>query len=266
MLRSVFGKTLFERRRGIAGWAVELVLIVALIVAIYPSFAHVHALKALSKSFPKSISGFLGYGGVIDYTSPVGFLGTELFTVTLPLLLVVLAIGAGARAIASEEESATLDLLLANPLSRTRLVLEKAAALVVELALLGLTIFLGLLITTRAASVHLAVGKLASAAAFVCLLALLFGTLALAVGAATGRHALAVGIPAGVAAAAYLLNGVAPLVSWLDPVKIVTPFYHYTAPAPLRHGFALDHAALFVAVSLVFVGLAVWTFERRDVA
>ena len=266
MLRSVLGKTLYERRLGIAGWAIELAGIVALIVAIYPSFAHVHALKSLSQAFPKGLSAFFGYGGVVDYTSPVGFLGTELFAVTLPLLMLALAIGSGARAIASEEESTTLDLLLANPLSRPRLVAEKTAALIVELALLSATIFVGLLIATRAAGVHIAAGKLAAAATFVFLLGLLFGSFALAVGAATGKHALAVGIPSGAAAIAYLLNGVAPLVSWLDPVKVLTPFYHYTAPAPLLHGFALGHAAVLLVATCFLVAAAAWTFDRRDLA
>ena len=46
----------------------------------------------------------------------------------VPLLLMIAAIGAGAGAIAGEEERGTLELLLANPLSRRRLVLEKTAA------------------------------------------------------------------------------------------------------------------------------------------
>lgn len=266
MLRSVFGKTLYERRLGTLGWALELAGLVGLIVAIYPSFRHVHALKSLSQEFPKGLSAFFGYGGVVDYTSPVGFLGTELFAVTLPLLMLALAIGSGARAIASEEEATTLDLLLANPLSRPRLVVEKTAALTVELLLLATTIFVGLLVATRAAGVHIAAGKLAAGAAFVFLLGLLFGAFSLAVGAATGKHALAVGMPSGVAAATYLLNGVAPLVSWLGPVKVVTPFYHYTAPAPLLHGFALGHAAVLLVAAAVLVVAAAWAFERRDLA
>ena len=50
----------------------------------------------------------------------------------VPLLLLIAAIGAGARATAGEEERGTLDLLLANPISRRRLVLEKLAALAAE--------------------------------------------------------------------------------------------------------------------------------------
>jgi ABC-2 type transport system permease protein len=266
MLGSVFGKTLFERRRGIAGWAAELVFIIVLIVAIYPSFAHVHALEQLAQSFPKSISAFLGYGGTIDYTSPVGFLGTELFTVTLPLLLLALAIGVGARAVAGEEEQATLDLLLANPLSRTRLLLEKAGALGAELLLLGLVMFAALAISTRAASVHIALGHLAAAAAYAVLLAVLFGAVALALGAATGKRGAAVGIASGAAAVAYLLNGVAPLVSWLEPLKWASPFFHYTEPAPLKNGFDVGHAALLLAPALVIVALGAWAFRRRDLS
>ena len=55
----------------------------------------------------------------------------------VPLLLLVAAIGAGARATAGEEERGTLDLLLANPLSRRRLIAEKVAALACEISVLG---------------------------------------------------------------------------------------------------------------------------------
>jgi ABC-type transport system involved in multi-copper enzyme maturation permease subunit len=46
-----------------------------------------------------------------------------------PLLFLIFAIGQGSGAIAGEEERGTLDLLLANPRSRVRIVLEKFGAL-----------------------------------------------------------------------------------------------------------------------------------------
>ncbi len=263
-MRSVFAKSLYDTRRSIAGWSVELVGIVVLIVAIYPSFGRSKAIASLGESFPAGLTGFVGYGGRVDYTSPVGFLGTELFTLMLPLLLTGLAIVGGARTISGEEEQSTLDLLLANPISRTRLVLQKSAALVVELALLTLVLFVALAASTRAWHVEVGVGRLAAASGFVLLISVLFGALAVAVGAATGRHDLAVGIPAGGAALAYLVNGVAPLVSWLSlPVK-ATPFYHYTAPAPLLRGFQLDHALILAAPTVLLLAVAAALFGRRD--
>ena len=196
----MFSKTLYEARRSVVGWGLELVGVVVLIVAIYPSFAHTKALAKLGKSFPAKLTAFIGYGGKVDYASPVGFLGTELFTVMLPLLMLALAIAAGARSIASEEEQTTLDLLLSNPISRRRVVLGKAAALLAELVLLALVLFAALAVSTRLWHVTIPVTRLAAASSFVLILACLFGALALAVSAATGRHDLAVGVPAGLAA------------------------------------------------------------------
>jgi beta-exotoxin I transport system permease protein len=263
-MRSLVGKTLYEVRRSTVAWMLELAGIVVLIVAIYPSLHDVKALADLGKSFPKGLTSFAGYGGRIDYTSPVGFLGTELFTVTLPLILLFLEISAGARAIASEEEHATLDLLLANPISRRRVVLEKAAANAVQLALFALAIFASLAIATRAWDVPIAVSRLGAASVFVALLAGLFGALALAVGAATGRHDLAVGVPAGLAALSYIVNGVGPLVSWLEPFAKATPFHAYSEAAPLLHGFRLGPALALFLPALALLAVAVAAFDRRD--
>jgi hypothetical protein len=78
---------------------------------------------------------------VVDYSSGIGYLGIELFSLMLPGLLIAAAVGAGARAIAGEEEHATLDLLLANPISRTRVALEKAGAMFIMLSLLSFVTF-----------------------------------------------------------------------------------------------------------------------------
>ena len=255
-----------DARRSIVGWSAELVGVVVLIVAIYPSFGHSKAIANLGKSFPAGLTAFVGYGGRVDYASPVGFLGTELFTLMLPLLLIGLAVVGGARTISSEEEQATLDLLLANPISRTRLLLEKSGALFVELALLTFVLFAALGVSTWAWHVHIGIGRLAAASAFVLLIAALFGALSVAVGAATGRHDLAVGIPAGAAALAYLVNGVAPLVSWLSTPAKATPFYHYTAPAPLLHGFQPDHALILAAPTVMLIAVAAAVFGRRELA
>ena len=64
------------------------------------------------------------------FGTPVGAGVFELFSLMAPLLLIVFSIGAGASAIAGEEDRHTLELLLANPVSRCRIVLEKLAALV----------------------------------------------------------------------------------------------------------------------------------------
>ena len=105
----------------------------------------------------------------------------------VPLLLLVAAIGAGAGAIAGEEERGTLELLLANPVSRTKVVLEKSVALVAEIAGLGFVLWLALLVGALLTSMDISAGHLAAATLSAVLLALAYGAIALLLGAATGE-------------------------------------------------------------------------------
>ncbi len=129
MLRNAFLKTLRDARRAIAWWSLGLVAMTALMVAVYPSVRDNPELNKMVDDYPDAFKAFFGLGENVDYTSAVGYLNSELFSFMVPLLLLIAAIGAGARATAGEEERGTLDLLLANPISRRRLVLDKLAAL-----------------------------------------------------------------------------------------------------------------------------------------
>ena len=175
MPRNVVTRTLRDGARSFAGFAAYIVLMVAAIVSIYPSIGHNPSLDKLVKSYPGTLKAFLGFGGVVDYSSATGYLGIELFSLVLPALMIAAAVTAGARAIAGEEEQQTLDLLLANPISRRRLVLEKAAAVAALVALLALVAFASLAVSVTAAGMDVTVGHLAAAAAATGLLGLLYG-------------------------------------------------------------------------------------------
>jgi ABC-2 type transport system permease protein len=266
MPRNVFTRTLRDGTRSLAGFAAYIVLMVAAIVAIYPSLGHNPSLNKLVQSYPGTLKAFLGFGGVVDYSTPTGYLGIELFSLVLPGLMIAAAVAAGARAIAGEEEHATLDLLLANPISRRRLVLEKAASLVTTMLLLSVVVFAALAISTAAAGIDLAVGHLAAAAAATGLLGLLYGTVALAVGAIAGRRGLALAVAGAAAGAAYVANAIGSLVKELGPLRQASPFYQYGAVDPLRHGLTVAHAVPLGAAAVALLVVAVAGFARRDLA
>jgi ABC-2 type transport system permease protein len=265
MLRSVATKTLRDLRRGFLWWSLGLAGMVALMVSVYPTVRDNKALNKLVQQYPDALKAFIGFGGQVDYLSAAGYLGSELFSFMVPLVLLVAAIGAGARAVAGEEETGTLELLLACPVSRRRVVLEKLAALAVEVAGLGAILLLSLWVGARAVSMEISFAHLAAATTAAVLLALAYGALALLVGAATGRRALTTGVVAAAAVAAYLVAALAPLVDVLAPAKLASPFYHYSAGGPLLHGLAGGHALLLLAITAVAGLLAPFALERRDV-
>jgi ABC-2 type transport system permease protein len=264
VLSSVFAKTLRDLRRGFVWWSVGLTGMVALMVSVYPTVRDNPALDKLAKSYPEALKGFLGFGGQLDYSSPAGYLGIELFSLMVPLLLLVAAIGAGSNAIAGEEERGTLDLLLSAPISRRRVVLEKFGALAAEAAGLGVVLWLSLVIGARAVGMDIGAGRLGAATLGAVLLAVTFGAVALFVGAASGRRSRAIGLSAAAAVAAYLVNSLAPLVSSLDAIRKASPFYYYAAGNPLRHGLDPLHVLVLLLLALVATAAACVTIDRRD--
>ena len=129
MLRSVLAKTLYDQRRGLLAWTVSLVLLVAMYVAIWPSIKGEPSMSEFLNNMPEALRSLFAASGA-DMSTPVGYIQVELMSFLGPLIVILYAVVAGSAAVAGEEDRHTLDLLLANPVSRARIVLEKAAAMV----------------------------------------------------------------------------------------------------------------------------------------
>ena len=85
--------------------------------------------------------------------------------------------------------------------------------------------------------------------------------------AAVTRHrALAAGVASAAAVAAYLLSSLAALVEGLKTFRPISPFWWYSGHDPLQHGLEPLHVLLLVGATLVCVAAAVATFERRDLS
>jgi ABC-2 type transport system permease protein len=266
MLRSVYLKSLRDMRRAFLWWSLGLVAMTALMVAVYPTVRDNPDLNKLVENYPEALKAFLAFGGDLDYTSGAGYLGSELFAFMVPLLLSIAAIGAGARATAGEEEGGTIDLLLANPISRRRLILEKTAALGTEVGVLALVLWTSLLVGVQIVAMGVSAADLAAATASAALLAFSFGAMAVLAGAVSGRRSVAIGLPAALAVAAYLVSSLGSLVDSLEFATKTSPYYHYIASDPLRHGLGLGHVAFLLTLGVLASLAAALAFERRDLA
>lgn len=266
MLGSVLRRSLRDTARSFAWWTVGLIGFVALIVAVWPTVKSSPSIAKLHETYPEALKAFTSFGGEFDFGTPAGYLGSELFSFMVPLLLLIAGIGAGARAIAGEEEAGTLDLLLSTPISRMRVALEKLGAIALELVGLGAVLLLCLEVGTSAASMDVSFSHLAAATGSAVLLALAFGAIAFMVGAATGRRGWAIGVTSALGVATYLLNSLAPLVPALESFQPISPFYQYAASDPLRSGLSAGHALILLAIAAVAATLAPLLFDRRDLA
>lgn len=264
MLRNVFSKSMRDLRRSLLWWSIGFAGLVAIMTSVYPSVRDNPELNRLVEDYPEALKAFIAFGGSVDYVSGAGYLGSELFSFMVPLLFAVAAIGSGAAAIAGEEERGTLELLLSQPVTRRRVATEKLAAMVAELGVLIVVLWLALWAGVRLTGMGVSSWEVLSASLTAGALGLTFGAVAFLVGAATGRKALAVGLAAAAAVASYLVNALAALVDELEPLQKMSPFYHYAIGDPLRQGVAPTHLVFLIAVAAVAAAVGVVLFDRRD--
>lgn len=211
--------------------------------------------------FPDALMAMIGQA---DMSTPAGWLQAELFSLVIPIGFVTVLASTGAKALAGEEADRTMGLLLANPVSRRRVLLAKAAALVVYAVVLGVAAFVGVTGGVLVGGLAVPVTNLVAATALGALFGLAIGMVALAIGAATGRTRPAVAGAAGVAAAAYVAWSFLPLSPALAGWVNVSPFDWYLGGDPLAAGMAWGDAALLVGLSVVLVAVSIPLFERRD--
>jgi ABC-2 type transport system permease protein len=265
MLRSVFSKTVWERRNGMIGWTIGVAALVAVTAVFYPTIRDQQESFGSFFDTMEDLASAFGVDSISEIFEPPGYLNSQLYAQTLTIVVLVFSIGMGTAAVAGEEDRKTMDLLLAHPVPRWRIVVEKFAAMTLLTFALALLTLVVLLVFNEPTGLRLGFIELLAANLGMGLLALFFGTLALAIGAVTGRRGLTIGVSAGAAVAAFFLFGFAPAIEAVEWSQVLSPFWWYLGGRPLTAGFDVMLLGLVAGIALL-LAVAVWGFERRDVA
>ena len=234
-------------------------------MSVYPSVRRsAGQLQGYVDNLPATVrAAFLGRGA--DFASPVGYVNVELLSWLGPIVLIAFAVAVAARSLAGEEEDGTLSLVLAHPVGRRQLVLQKYAAMVVSVAVLGLAFWLSLLIATRIAGTPVSAGELAQALLRLTLLGLAVGSVTFAVGGATGRRQTGIAAGAGLGVAMYLLNTLAGMNDGIRPFRFLSLFHYSGGAAPLGQSIGAVDLVVLLGTSAALLAATLVLFERRDV-
>ncbi|WP_327147061.1 ABC transporter permease [Nocardia sp. NBC_01329] len=262
MLHTVYLKCLRDQRRGLIGWSVGIGVLVLLECALWPSISGMSGMREFLENYPEPLRELFDLD---EFGTGTGFLNAELFSMLLPILFLVFSIARGAKAIAGEEEQGTLEVLLVTRMTPVRLVLEQAAVLATGLLALGSALFGAVVAFSALFGLDVSVGSALTGAVAMALIGVEFGWLALAVGAATGRRVLAVGVTSVAAVGAYVLYVASKLVDAVRPWGTLSPFHQAIEGGPLGAGLPAAYGWLLLAGALaLLVGLPI--FDRRDIA
>ena len=263
MFSSIIAKILYQKRWMILFWSIGIIAMTVLTLSFYPSFAQNGAFDQLYKNIPKSLQGLVGDTASLK-TIP-GYIGQQIFALRLPLLTLILAIVLFIGLTAGDESEGTMQTLLAQPASRSRVLLEKLLAGAVIVTIASLAIMAGVFIGLLAIHNSFSLIRLIEAAFGCWLLTMFFGVFALLIGSATGKKGIASGVASGVAFTSYLVTSLAPSVSKLEPLQKFSPFHYYLNPSIAEHGLQISNVVVLVGAIVGMVIIALIIFERRDI-
>ena len=188
------------RRRSVSTgwWAIGVAAYAALLALAYPTVRGNSALDKTFAGLPAGVQAALGLAPGSSLTAPIGYLNSQYFANILPAVYLIFAICLAAWSVAGDESTGTLELLLANPVSRIRVAFERAVGLSLLLgALTAASIIAMVVLAPPFRLTHgLGLWNIAAATVAGALSALTFASLAFLVAAQPGREPGAWSAPA----------------------------------------------------------------------
>lgn len=274
----IYRRWMRDRRRSTVVWTLGLVLIIVATAAFYPSLSDSTG-ESLDGS-SGAMSSLLGLSPGIDPSTPLGFLWIGLYANIVPWMLMALGIALGTAAIAGDEDTGTLEYMLARPITRTAIAWSRLAAVLTVLFVVSILSALSLIVSIPLFDLGNAVtttapdGSTSTAAGATAgdVLAGTFAAFAVAVGISgvafliggiTGRKNVTMGAASGIAIAGYVFYTLSQMTSSLDFLTWISPWRWYIDDVMLINGLDWDVLLPFGLAALC--GLIGWqAFLRRD--
>lgn len=233
----------------------------AMYPAFYPSFKG--SIEEMMKNMPEM--GFIrGFESMASYP---GFLNAELYQIFWVLIGGILVGYISASLLSEEVESKTIDLLLSNPISRTRVVVEKFLGvipliIIVNFATMGSVYGMTIVMNQSLSFTHLFLTHLVSIPYFLAI-----ASIGVLVSTIIDKKMKASILVMGLIVGMYIFESISLLVPDYEAIGFIS-LIHYFDPADiLIHGHvSLGGVSLLILVTVGCLTAAVTHFDRRDIA
>lgn len=237
-----------QQRGWILGWAIAMAILgyflSSLARTIVDGFKDIPAMQIYLQR--------AGIGGYADVVGVIWF--------STALLVIAIFTVAQVNAWASDDAEGRLEVVLAAGASRTRIVLERIAALLVAAGVVAAVSSVGVYLAGKAFDIPVPGDRLAIATAL--MLPVVFALGAVGHALVGWRPRVAVGLVAAVAVISYFMQEFGPLFDWPDWVSRTSFFVLYGTPMTT---IDWGGAATLMAIGIAGTGLALASMRRRDV-
>ncbi len=254
-----------ELRQGwksLAIWTLAIGFFVVICVSMYPEMKG--EMEDVSEMF-SSMGAFTAAFGMdrLNFGTLIGFYAIECGNI-LGIGGAFYAAILGITALAKEEKERTAEFLLSHPISRTKIITEKWIAILVQIVVLNVLVFLMSIISIVCIDEKILWEEIGYLHLAYFLVQVVLAGICFGISAFIRSSGIGVGI--GLATTMYFINIVANITESAKDLKYITPFGFAEAADIVAN---VDLEWKIVAINLVFavIGVAVtyWKYCKKDI-
>ena len=253
----ILAHTLTDQVRPALGWLLALLAYALLIVVPYPS--------TKGADLDRVMQDFRFFmGGAETLATLEGYLTSQIFY--LPLALGTYATLLATKLLTGEVASGHMHLLLAHPVSRTRILSQKYGAIALLIGALAAAFGLFIWVAGLAIEDELPLREALAAGLNLIPVSLFYGSLAFAAACILPGRVLPTLLGIGAAGGTWVVDGLAHTTRLFADFKEWTVFHWYMTGRPFSTGLVPQDMAILVILDLMLFGVALFAFIRKDIS
>lgn len=262
----IFSNTVRTSWKQMLMWGIGMGVLGFYITVIASDVDILEGYAGMLETIPPAMLQIFGFSDADMLMTIEGFIGSA-YVLYAMLILSIYGIATGFNITLNEEDDGIMDTLLALPISRTQVVIEKVLAY--SLTTLGIIV---LCIAFPLAAIVLSNAEVDTGKIVLSILSiypglmLIIGVTSL-IGTTVKRRTTAIGLSAVFVIGSYVLNILGGIAgeSIVGTLQGLSYFYHTDGQAIILDTYNPLTSLMLIAVTIGCIGLAIMMFNRRDI-
>jgi ABC-2 type transport system permease protein len=242
-----------------------MALIALLLTTIFPDMPESDAIK-ISSSWPQLMRDLFG-DPIYGFTDIYGWMNLQIFHITFWMFLGIFAAILSSQIIAKEIEEKTIDIVLSCPVSRTGLIINRLAAIIIILVFAGLLTLLGNVMGLMILDVPVKFDLLITTYISGLLLCFAFASISLLISIWVPQQSYTVFITIGIMGAMFFSEELlVKLIPFFKAFSFINLFHFYRANEILIQGvISVKDLAILFGYFIILSFFSIFLFRKRDI-
>ncbi|MDO8507209.1 MAG: ABC transporter permease subunit [bacterium] len=268
-MRGIFTRFFKDKKAMTIGFCLGALGFIEMYVALFPSIQkQANELNKMMESFPKEFMKVFGMDSAqLMFAKLENYMSTEYFSFFWPILVTIMAISFANAICVGEIEKKTIEITLAQPISRAKILLSRYLGGALAITLFTVVSSYGILGFAFLHKIDYSLANYATVAfvGTLCGLAIFsIATFFSVLFSERGRSTMAT---VGILLLMYALNIISGLKDSLQNLKYVSFFHYFNAPEVFGNNRIVDWSIIvFAGTILLFLLAAVLRFQKRDIS